>query len=148
MDTFDLELAFYTHLVGYVDARFNTAMPAEIVAPEDFLPDKFFRRGHVMSNVPNTLGFGNGVYTRSEGIYQIDLWVPTETDAALEQLKKTSDAHLTHFFPANARGVTLTEGTTSAHIVRRPHQRYLGREGSHLREIIEVDYYVEIASGV
>ena len=113
MDTFDLELAFYNRLVALSQPDFYTAQPDEIVEEDDLANNRWLRRGWVMTNDPYTAGFGDGVYTRVEGIYQIDLKVPRRTDYALERLKKASDELVNHFF-VNKRGVTVTENATSA----------------------------------
>lgn len=148
MDTFDLELAFHNHLIALFRDDFYTADPGQIITDTDTQPSRNIRQGFLPSPNVETVAFGFGVYTRAEGFYQIDLRVSLEEDSALEVLKKASDSHLLHFFPLNGRGITVTENATSAHIVRRPQARYMGKEGSYLREIIEVDYYVEIPVGV
>lgn len=143
MDAYDLELAFYRKLIALTYATITTARPDEVFDPEQIGSSQGWRRGTVLLNDPETVGFGNGVYSRLTGIYQIDLYVPRTNNGSLKQLKNMTDAHVAHFWPSNGRGLTLTENTTSANIVRRPSQRHLGREGAYLRDVVEVDFYVE-----
>lgn len=151
MDTYDLETAFYRRLTVLTYQNLTTLRPDQIFDPETAATQVSFRRGQVLLNEPDTIAFGHGVYSRIECIYQIDLWVPRANyDAlgdgagALKQIKNMSDAHLAHFFPANGRGLALTENSTTAAIVRRPTQRHMGREGAYLREIIEVNFYTDV----
>lgn len=144
MDTYDLSVAFYEKLAALTYSGMKTLLPDEIFDPAESVSSAPVRRGYVLLDSPETVAFGNGVYSRTTGIYQIDLWVPRKTTSALKTIKQMADAHVTHFFPANGRGLTLTENATSANIVRRPNQRSFGREGAYLREIVEVDFYVEV----
>lgn len=140
MDTYHLELAFYRHLAAL-------AFTGTTYKPDDVIPNNHparSRRGWVMLGKPETVGFGNGIYTRTPGIYQIDIYIDRSTTNALKVLKQTADAHATHFFPANGRGLTLTEEQTSAHITRRPNQPAFERGAAFLRQIVEIDFYVEI----
>lgn len=147
IDTYDLDIAFLDKLQALTYSGMKTLLPDEIFDPTEQTSATTVRRGVILLNEPDTSGFGEGVYSRLGGIYQIDLWVPrkttSDTTSPLQQLKKMSDAHLAHFFPANGRGLTLTENTTSAHILRRPTIRSFGREGAYLREIVEVDFFVD-----
>jgi len=143
MDAYDLELAFYRKLVALTYATVKTYRPDEVADPESLASNYGWRRGHILGPEPQTEGFGNGVYSRLYGTYQIDIYVPRANNGSLKELKNMTDAHVAHFWPANGRGLTLTENSTSANIVRRPSQRHLGREGAYLREVIEVDFYVE-----
>ena len=140
MNTFDLETAFYRRL-ALLSFDGRTLKPDEEFDPKHA---SAFRRGVVVLDRPETVGFGNGVYSRVEGFYQIDTWISREVDDALMLVKQAADAHVTHFFPANGRGLSLTENQTSAHITRRPTRRSLGRDGAFLREMTEVPFYVEI----
>lgn len=144
MDTYDLSVAFYTRLSSLTYSGMKTLLPDEIFDATEGVSSTTVRRGFVMLSEPETVAFGNGVYSRTSGLYQIDIWVPRKTTSALKTIKQMADAHVTHFFPANGRGLTLTENTTSGHIVRRPNQRSIGREGAYLRELVEVDFYVEV----
>lgn len=143
MDAYDLELACYRRLIALTYSTIATARPDEVFDPQTLASTYGWRRGTVMLNDPETIGFGNGVYSRIDGIYQVDLYVPRTNNGALKQLKNMTDAHVAQFWPSNGRGLTLTENSTSAHIVRRPAQRHLGREGAYLRDVVEVDFYVE-----
>lgn len=151
MDTYDLETAFYSRLVELTYNNLETARPDEIIDPATVTKSVSWRRGQVMLGEGDPIAFGYGVYTRYEGIYQIDLYVPRtnynalgDQAGALKQLKNMSDTHLAHFWPSNGRGLTVTQNDTSAHITHRPSQRYLGREGVFLREVISVDFYVDV----
>lgn len=151
MDSYDLELAFYQRLIALTYTNLETVRPDEIMDPATVAKNIAWRRGFVIRGNPETVAFGNGVYSRMEGIYQIDIWVPRvnydalgDGSGALKQLKKMSDGHVTQFFPANGRGLALTKNSTTANIIRQPKQRYIGREGAFLREIVEVDFYAEI----
>lgn len=144
MDTYDLEVAFYQKLAALTYAGMKTLLPDEIFDPKEGTSNTTYRRGVIMGPYPETVGFRYGVYTRARGIYQIDLWIPRQATSAMKTLKEMADAHVVHFFPANGRGLTLTENDTSAHITRYPEHRYLGREGAYLREVIDVDFYVDI----
>lgn len=147
MDTFDLSVAFYEKLAALTYSGMKTLLPEEIFDATEGVSSTTVRRGMVLLNSPDTIGFGEGVYSRITGIYQIDLWVPRKTTSttasATQQLKKMSDAHVDHFFPENGRGLTLTENSTSAHILRRPNQRSMQKEGAYLRDIVEVDFFVD-----
>lgn len=143
IDTYDLSVAFYERLAALTYSGMKTLLPDEIFDPTESVSATTVRRGVVIPNDPETSGFGNGVYSRLTGIYQIDLWVPRKTTSAIKTVKQMADAHLTQFFPANGRGLTLTENTTSAHILKRPSIRSFGREGAYLREIVEVDFFVD-----
>lgn len=143
MDAFDLETAFDRKLVALTYATASTAKPDEVFDPQSLPSTYGWRRGTVILDRPETIAFGNGVYSRIDGIYQIDLYVPRSNNTALKELKNMTDAHVAHFWPSNGRGLTLTENTTSANIVRRPAQRHLGREGAYLRDVVEVEFYVE-----
>lgn len=144
MDTYDLELAFYTQLISLSYSNQKTLRPDEIFDPKEFAASYSVRRGAIVFNEPETIGFGNGVYTRTEGLYQIDIWLPRDTTSALKTLKQMADSHVATFWPSNGRGIALTQNSTTANIIRRPSQRHLGRDGSYLREIVEVDFYVEV----
>ena len=144
MDTYDLSVAFYKRLTALDADTFVTAHPAKLFDPEVDAVNQPWRRGTVMLDDPYTAGFGDGVYSKTEGLYQIDLYMPARADRALRRLKKAADEHVTQFFPANGRGLTLTENATSAHISARPSQRHAGREGAYLREIVEVAFRVDI----
>lgn len=143
MDAYDLELACYRRLLTLTYATISTARPDEVFDPQTLAASYGWRRGTVLLNNPETVAFGHGVYSRIEGVYQIDLYVPRANNGALKQLKNMTDAHVAHFWPSNGRGLTLTENSTSANIVRRPSQKHLGREGAYLRDVVEVDFYVE-----
>ena len=144
MDTYDLELAFYNKLSSLTYTGMKTLRPDEIFDPTKLGTTAPVRRGTVLIGDPQTVGFRYGAYTRTPGIYQIDLWLSRTTTSALKVIKQMSDAHLTHFFPVTGRGDTLTENTTSANITRRPNQRSFGREGAYLREMIEVEFFVDV----
>lgn len=143
MNRHDLNLAFYRQLIALTYASMVSIRPDEIFDPKDEGGSNSIRRGFVLLNDPETIAFGNGVYSRIAGIYQIDIWVPRELQNAFKTTSTYSDAHVLQFWPANGRGLTLTENSTSAHIVKRPSQKHLGREGSYLRDVVEVDFYVE-----
>lgn len=144
MDRHDLNLAFYRRLITLTYSDMETKRPDEVFDPKDESNIENIRRGYVLLGDPDTTGFGNGVYSRIEGIYQIDIWVPRNNENAFKTSSNLSDAHVAHFFPTNGRGLALTENSTTANIIRRPSQRHLGREGSYLRDIIEVNFYVEV----
>ena len=150
MNSYDLEAAFFTHLRNFPYMNFVTLKPTEVKEP----PDSPWRRGWVILAEPETIGFGNGVYSRTEGVYQIDLYVPLFQESALRVLRGATDAHVTRFWPENGRGLTIERNETCAHILRRPNQRHLSygneasaqphaREGAFLRAIVEVDFFVE-----
>jgi len=144
MDRFELETAFYKHLVNFSHAGFVTIRPDEIFDPADEANQSNLRRGVLMLNRPETIAFGDGIYSRIDGMYQIDLWVPLDVSNAYQTLMNASSAHVDRFFPANGRGLSLTEGTTTAHIVRRPSQERMPRESGFIREMVEVDFYVDV----
>lgn len=140
--SYDLEVAFFDHLSALTYTDMETLTP-------DGLQDEpnnrvTWRRGHVMTADPETIAIGCGVHSRIEGIYQIDLYVPRQSDNAFKTLKEMSDAHVNYFFPVNGRSQTLTRNQTSAHIVERPDQNYMGRQGAFLKESIDVVFYVEV----
>ena len=143
MSTYDLNIAFWDKLNALIYSSMKTLRPDEIFDPKEISSTASIRRGFILMNDPEFRAFGRGVYSRIEGIYQIDIWLPRDTTSALKTIKEMADAHVAHFFPANGRGLTLTENTTSAHILRRPAQKDMGREGSYLREMIEVDFFVD-----
>lgn len=143
MDAYDLELALYRRLTALTYATITTVRPDDVFDPQSLPSTYGWRRGTVILDNPETIAFGNGVYSRIVGIYQVDLYVPRSNNGALKQLKNMTDAHVAYFWPSNGRGLTLTENSTSAHIVKRPSQKHLGREGSYLRDVVEVDFYVE-----
>lgn len=144
MNRHDLNLAFYRRLIAYTVDNMSTKRPDEVFDPKDESNIQAIRRGAIMLNAPMTFAIGNGVSSRMEGIYQIDIWVPRNSENAFKIASDLSDGHLAHFFPANGRGLTLTENQTSAHITRRPTQSHLGREGAYLRDIVEVNFFVEV----
>lgn len=143
ISTYDLNIAFWEKLGALTYSGMKTLRPDEIFDPKELNSTTPVRRGFILLNDPGFRAFGHGVYSRIEGIYQIDIWLPRATTSALQTIKQMSDAHVAHFFPANGRGLTLTENTTSANIHKRPAQKDLGREGSYLREMIEVDFFVD-----
>lgn len=143
MDTYDLEVAFFNKLAA-LSFTGKTLKPDEIFDPKELTSDTLVRRGVVLGPYPETVGFRHGAYTRAKGIYQIDLWVPRQLTSAMKTLKQQADAHVVHFFPANGRGLTLTENSTSANMDRYPEHRFMGREGAYLREVIEVDFFVDV----
>lgn len=144
MDTYDLSVAFYTRLAALTYSGMKTLLPDEIFDATEGVSATTYRRGVVIGPHPSFTAFGHGVYSRVMGIYQIDLWVPRKTTSALKTIKQMADAHLAHFWPANGRGLTLTENSTSAYITARPDQTPMGREGAYLREMIEVEFWTEI----
>ena len=143
MDSHHLELAFYRRLIALTYNGVTTLKPDDVFNPESTTSTQVIRRGQVISTDPETVGFGNGVYTRLEGLYQVDLWMPRANSSALKDLRNMTDAHVAQFWPSTGRGLTLTEEQTSANVVRRPAQHHLGREGAYLRETISVTFYVE-----
>ena len=144
MNRHDLNLAFYRKLTGLAIANMIDVRPDEIEEPASLLNSQSWRRGVVMLNEPEPIAWGDGVYSRIHGLYQIDIYVPRAAASAFKVASEYSDAHVAHFFPANGRGITVTENQTSAHIVRRPSQRHLGREGAYLRDVVEVDFYLDV----
>lgn len=140
MDLYDLSNAFHKKL-KLLNFSGQTLTEDEIINPKDA---SAIRRGVVILGKPEVVGFGHGVYSRANGFYQIDLFVQRETNFALKVLKRAATAHANHFFPANGRGLTLTENQTSAHIQRHPNILPFTREGAYLRHIVEVDFYIEI----
>ena len=150
MNSYDLELAFFRRLIALTYGVMRDVRPDEVFDPGTNAPAVPFRRGFVLLNDPETVAFGNGVFSRIGGIYQIDLWVPRLNDGqsqgGFKLLKTLTDEHIAQFWPVEARGLTVTENDTSAHIVRRPGSRFLGREGAFIREMIEVDFYVDVDS--
>ena len=143
MDSYDLEVAFQKHLEG-LSFSGRTLLEDEVF---DFAKNggvAKVRRAVLMRVGEEFAGFGNGRNSRELYMLQIDIWVSRTTEDAKKALKNLSDAHLAHFYPANGRGLTITENATSAHVTKRPAQRYLGREAAFLREMVEVDAYVEI----
>lgn len=143
MNTHDLKLAFYKHLISLTPTGFGTLKPQEVFDLHTHNRDRGIRRGHVILSEPDTIAFGNGVYTRITGMYQIDLWFPRRASGALKTINGAVDLHVRHFFPANGRGLTLRHGQTEAHILSRPNQRTMDRDGAYLREMIEVDFHVD-----
>jgi hypothetical protein len=139
VNLYDLETAFYKRL-ALLTFSGSTFRPDQIVDN----PTGAWRRGVIVMVDPETVGFGNGVLTRVNGLYQIDLYVPRVQDNAFKTLMQASDAHLAHFFPATGRGLALTEASTMASIRRRPMQRRMGREGAFLREIVDVEFEVYV----
>jgi hypothetical protein len=121
----------------------ETVRPDEVFDPKDEGNAETIRRGVIIGPTPETIGFGNGVYTRLHGIYQIDIWIPRDLQNAFKIASQYSDAHVVQFWPTTGRGLTLTENSTSAHIVKRPSQRHFGRDGAYLRDMIEVDFYTD-----
>ena len=151
MDSYDLELAFFERLITLTYNNLETYRPDEIIDLSKLAKNVSARRGTIVSPVPDFWYFGNGVGTRVAGTYQIDIWVPRgnynalgDEAGALKQLKNMSDAHLAHFFPENGRGLTVTKNSTSAHITKRPSQTPMSREGSYLREMIEIEFFADI----
>ena len=150
MNSYDLELAFYRRLISLTYGVMRDVRPDEVFDPGTNAPAMPFRRGVILLNDPETVAFGNGAFVRVSGIYQVDLWVPRlndgQTQGGFKLLKTLTDDHISQFWPGDARGLTLTENETLAHVTQRPGSRFLGREGAFIREMIEVDFYVEIDS--
>ncbi|MEM6413197.1 MAG: hypothetical protein AAF720_00885 [Pseudomonadota bacterium] len=144
MDTYDLELAFYRKLIALTFPLLETLRPDQIFNSEKSSESNAFRRGILLPLDPYTFAFGDGVYSRVESIYQIDIWVPRSRQNSLRSMRELSNNHVTHFFPENGRGETVTEKQTSAHIEVRPSQRDFQREGAFLRTIVEVPFRVDI----
>ena len=140
----DLELAFYRRMTELTPPAITTARPDQIFDPAALAATQPWRRGVVLGPNPQTEGFGDGVYTRLYGVYQIDVYVPMKNNGALKEFRTLLDAHVAQFWPANGRGISLTKNNTTAHITRRPSQRNLDREGAYLRGLVEVDFYVEV----
>jgi hypothetical protein len=144
MSSYDLNVAFWNKLSALTYSDMKTLRPDEIFDPKEIASSASVRRGYIDGPDPEFWCFGNGRYVRLQGTYQIDLWMPRKTTSAMKTIKDMSDAHVAHFWPAGGRGLTLTENNTSAHIqVDRPKQTTLGREGAYLREMIEIEFYVE-----
>lgn len=143
MNTYDLRTAFYLEMTALTYNDLTTLKPDEVFDASDAPSNNSLRRGAVMLAEPYTAGFGDGIYTRTEGIYQIDIWVPRKIDNALQRLDALTDAHILQFFPANGRGKTVTRNSTSGHIVHRPGARPMGRAGSYITTQIDVLFYVE-----
>lgn len=144
MDTYDLSVAFFNKLAALTYSGMKTLLPDEIFDATEGVSATTVRRGVVLPMEPVFAGFGNGRMVRLEGDYQIDLWVPRKTTSAIKTLKQMSDAHVNHFYPVNARGLTLPENSTEAQILTRPSQRPMGRDGAYLREIVEVHFSVDV----
>lgn len=144
MDSYDLSVAFYEKLAALSYGGMKTLLPDEIFDPTESTSATTVRRGVVLGPHPDFTAFGHGVYSRLTGTYQIDLWAPRKTTSALKTIKQMADAHLAHFWPSNGRGLTLTENSTSANITARPDQTTFGREGSYLRQMVEVEFWVEV----
>lgn len=140
---YDLRTAWHIKLTELSDNKLTTLKPDEVFDPATTQNDMAIRRGAVLLSGPETVAFGNGVYSREEGTYQISIWVPRRISSALKRMDNLADAHVAHFFPANGRGLTVTRNTTSAHVIRRPEIRNMQRDGSYISTIIDVEFYTE-----
>lgn len=150
MNRHDLELAFYRQLTALALASATTLRPDDVFDAATVSQTQLIRRGNVGTIEAQTQGFGNGVYTRIEGVYFVDLYVyrtSSSGDWPLKRLNTLLDQHLEQFWPVNGRGLSLTENQTTAHIVRRPQIRTLPRAGAYLRGMVEVEFYVEVLAG-
>lgn len=150
MDRHDLELAFFRRLTALALAGATTLRPDEVFDASTVSQTQLIRRGNVGALEAQTRGFGDGVYTRVDGIYFVDLYVyrtSSSGEGPLKRLNTVLGHHLDQFWPPAARGLSLTENQTTAHIVRRPQMRTLPRAGAYLRGMVEVEFYVEVLAG-
>lgn len=147
MNTYDANKALWDRLQSLTDNSPLTMRPDEIFDPKEASTNKFVRRAEIMWNKPETVGFRRGAYTRTQAIYQINLYVPrkysTSTQGTLEIASDWADQHVDLFFPTNGRGLSLTENQTEVIIHRRPHRYTLGRHGSYWVEICSVEFFVD-----
>ena len=147
MNTYDANVALWVHLSSLTDNAPLTLRPDEIFDPKEVSTNKFVRRGEVLWNEPETVGFRRGAYTRTQAIYQIALYVPrtyaTAAQGTLQIASDWADAHVDLFFPTNGRGLSLTQNDTEIIITRRPNRFSLGRLGGYWVEICSVEFFVD-----
>lgn len=146
MQTLEINEAFWIDLTALDVSNMISLRPDQVFPEAKQTNGQSVRKGVVSLDAPEFLAFGDGRYTRINGVYQIDLRVPQEIDFSYKTLKQISDEHKDWFFPSNAQGKTLMRGTTSIHIEDHPFQQEMGRAGSYIRDIIEVPFYVDVTA--
>lgn len=82
-----------------------------------------WQRGTAMFGTPESVAFGDGVYSRLFGVFQVDLFYPKSAENA-RTIYARAKATLEQFWPDDCRGLTLTAGSgesaASVYIERRP----------------------------
>jgi hypothetical protein len=144
MIRYDLEVAFFRRLRELAPDDWVTARPDRVFNPDRDAIGRRWRRGTIMLDEPQTIAIGDGITSRVSGTYQVDLYQPRKAEDAFKILCGASDALVAHFFPSNGRGLSLIENATEAYVRRRPSQRYLGIEGAYLREVVRIDFDIDI----
>jgi len=82
-------------------------------------PNQPWQRGTFMPGKPDTVGFGNGAYSRLYGVYQVDLFYPKQAGETLTLFNRAK-AVRDLFFPTHRRGLQLTAGDGAIEIEQLP----------------------------
>lgn len=142
-DTYALRTAFFEEMRGLSYSNLETYRPTQIFDPKTTPNTVSVREGHLIGPVVTSSAFGNGRYSRLEGYYQINIWVPRRIDGALERLDELMDGHREWFFPTSGRGKSVTYGSQSAYITERPESTNMERQASYLYSALSIPFWIE-----
>ena len=114
------------------------------LAGNDYTPDatKPYMRASLIMAPPSTISIGRGVFSRQQGIYQIDVYYPQNVNGQ-KALDTYAETLRRWFFPAHNRGLDLIEGSTDIYIKRLPNIAVGTADRPFIRRIVDVYFEVE-----
>jgi hypothetical protein len=102
-----------------------------------------WQRGTLILGEPMPVAFGQGVYSRLQCIYQIDLFYPVGATALLFARQKLVRDY---FWPANQRGKEIVTGTGTININKRPElSGLIEKDPVHNQVFVQVFFYADQA---
>lgn len=143
-----IDVALQTRLRGMTPA-IDTKKPGIAYKPN---PDRAWQRGTAMCGDPEPVAFGDGVYSRMFGIFQVDLFYPKRQEDT-NQLYARAKAVVARFWPDDCRGLTLIAGTGAAannvYIEKRPSVSPIDEsDAAHNRIHIDITFRADDAPAV
>lgn len=141
IDEGEIDAAFLTHLLGFTPV-WDTKYPGVAFKPD---PLKAWQRGTLMSGLPEPVAFGDGVYSRMYGIYQVDLFYPKKTENVRELYTRAKNV-MRRFWPVDCKGITLTAGAGTVNIEKRPSiSRLIEDDPSHNQLHVDISFRADDA---
>lgn len=136
-----IDEAFQT-IIREMTPSIDTKKPGISFKPD---PGKNWQRGTLMAGTPQTVAFGNGVYSRMYGIFQVDLFFAKRTEDS-RQLYARAKAVIDRFWPADRKGLTITAGVSTVYIESRPAMSPIDEtDVSHNRIHIDITFRADDA---
>ena len=95
-----------------------------------------------MPGEPMPVAMGQGAYHRLHGVYQITVAYP-KSERRVDLLLARARLVREHFYPANARGYTITAGAGEIYVERRPSVSRIDESDASFNRVF-VSVYVRI----